>query len=207
MSYPAQNTSNPSQTSSDYNTMEREWRLISAIMAGVVEMRRCCGDHLPKFEGESSGEYQRRVTTAPWRPEFTDILQTLASKPFGRDVAIKGAAPDVIVGKLDDASGMRIGGLVDDIDGRGSSLTTFVREVFSKGVAKGAHAILVDYPPMPEKASRADEIALGARAHTGFRCPLRVSWRSTRKRRAPARSLPMSASRNAGRNETATERR
>ena len=155
----------PSTPSSDYNAMEREWRLISAIMAGVVEMRNCCGDHLPKFEGESSEEYRRRVATAPWRPEFTDILQTLASKPFGRDVALKGVVSDAIVGKLDDASGMRIGGLVDDIDGRGSSLTTFAREVFFKGVAKGVHAILVDYPTMSEKASRADEIALGARPY------------------------------------------
>ncbi len=141
MAYPAQNPLDPSQTSSDYNAMEREWRLISAIMAGVVEMRAHAASHLPKFEGESSEEYRRRTHTAPWRPEFSDILQTLASKPFGKDVAIKGVAPDAIVGRLDEASGMRLGGIVDDIDGQGRSLTTFAREAFLKGIAKGAHAI------------------------------------------------------------------
>ncbi len=153
----------PSQTSSDYNAMEREWRLISAIMAGVVEMRKHAGTYLPKYEGESNDEYRRRINTAPWRPEFTDILQTLASKPFGKDVAIKGVAPDVIVGALDKASGMRIGGLVDDIDGRGSSLTTFAREVFLKGIAKGAHAILVGYSSKDMLRSRQEEIEAGAR--------------------------------------------
>ncbi len=165
MAYSAQNPLDPSQTSSDHNAMEREWQLISAIMAGVVEMRKHASSHLPKFEGEGSDEYRRRSHAAPWRPEFSDIVQTLASKPFGKDVAIKGVAPDAIVGKLDEASGMRIGGLVDDIDGQGRSLTTFARETFQKGIAKGAHAILVEYPPMPEGASRADEIALGARPY------------------------------------------
>ncbi len=137
MAYSAQNPLDPSQTSSDYNSMEREWRLISAIMAGVVEMRKHAASHLPKFEGESSEEYRRRTHAAPWRPEFSDIVQTLASKPFGKDVAIKGVAPDAIVGKLDEASGMRIGGLVDDIDGQGRSLTTFAREAFLKGHRQG----------------------------------------------------------------------
>ncbi len=109
------NPLDPSQTSSDYNTMEREWQLISAIMAGVVEMRKHASSHLPKFEGEGSDEYRRRSHAAPWRPEFSDIVQTLASKPFGKDVAIKGVAPDAIVGKLDEASGMRIGGYVRSV--------------------------------------------------------------------------------------------
>ena len=155
----------PSQTSSDYNAMEREWQLISAIMAGVVEMRRHGGEHLPKYEGESSEEYRRRMHSAPWRPEFADILQTLASKPFGRDVAIKGVAPDSIVGELDEASGMRVGGLVDDIDGRGSSLTTFAREVFLKAIAKGAHAILVDYSATEVLRSVKEQNESGARPY------------------------------------------
>ncbi len=162
---PAPSPLDPSQTSSDYKAQEREWQLISAIMGGVEEMRRHCGERLPKYEAESYDEYRRRKECAPWRPEFTDILQTLASKPFGRDVAIKGVVPDAIVGRLDPASGMRLGGLVDDIDGTGRSLTTFAREAFLKGCAKGAHAIYVTYPPMPANASRAEEIAAGARPY------------------------------------------
>ena len=83
MAYSAQNPLDPSQTSSDYNAMEREWQLISAIMAGVVEMRKHAASHLPKFEGEGADEYRRRSHADPWRPEFSDIVQTLASKPFG----------------------------------------------------------------------------------------------------------------------------
>ena len=92
-------------------------------------------------------------------------MQTLASKPFGRDVAVKGNPPDEIIGKLDADTGMRSGGLVDDIDGRGNSLTTFANEAFSSAITNGGHAILVDYPPMEAKSSIAAERAAGARPY------------------------------------------
>jgi hypothetical protein len=155
----------PSTTSGEYNRMEPKWRLVSDIMAGVEAIRARRAAYLPKYEVETQGDYERRLYSTPWRPEFADILQTLTSKPFGRDVALKGNVPDEIQGKLDPVTKMRSGGLVDDIDGRGNSLTTFASEAFSSAVAKGAHAILVDHPPMPEKASRADEIAIGARPY------------------------------------------
>ena len=155
----------PSQTSSEYNSMSLEWELIADIMAGVKAMRRKGTRYLPQFQNESGAEYKRRLDSAPWRPEFTDVLQTLASKPFGKDVIVKGVAPERIAGKLDPATGNRTTGFVDDVDGRGNSLTIFARETFLQAVAKGAHAIMVDYPRMPEGASRADEVRLGARPY------------------------------------------
>ncbi len=145
--------------------MEKQWRLVSDVLGGVEAVRKRGNDYLPKYEVESSEEYRRRSLTAPWRPEFADIVQTLASKPFGRDIAIKGAAPDEIIGSVDPGTKMRTGGLIDDIDGRGSSLTTFAAETFFTAIAKGAHAILVDYPEMVPNASRADEIQAGARPY------------------------------------------
>lgn len=145
--------------------MEQKWRLVSDILGGVEEIRKRGDTYLPKYEVESSEEYQRRSVSAPWRPEFSDIVQVLASKPFGRDVIVKGNVPDEIAGKVDATTKSRAGGLVDDIDGRGSSLTTFAAEVFFAAITKGAHAILVDYPEMAPNASRADEIAAQARPY------------------------------------------
>jgi hypothetical protein len=155
----------PSKTSAEYQRMDKRWQLVRDILGGVEAIRRGGDKYLPKYEGESSEEYRRRSQSAPWRPEFVDILQALATKPFGRDVAVKGAPPDEIIGQADPATKSRRGGLVDDIDGRGSSLTTFAAEAFWQGAARGAHAYLVDYPEMAPNASRADEIKAGARPY------------------------------------------
>jgi len=138
---------------------------VSDILDGVEAIRARRSTYLPRYEIETQGDYDRRLSSAPWRPEFADILQTLASKPFGRDVTLKGNVPDDIQGTVDPSTKMRSGGLVDDIDGRGNSLTVFASDAFSNAVAKGAHAILVDHPPMPDNASRADEKTAGARPY------------------------------------------
>lgn len=145
--------------------MEKKWRLVADILGGVEAIRRGGDRYLPKYEGESSEEYRRRSLSAPWRPEFADILQALSTKPFGRDVAVKGPAPDEIMGEADPTANVRRGGYIDDIDGRGSSLTTFAAEAFWQAASKGAHAILVDYPEMAPGASRQDERQAGARPY------------------------------------------
>ncbi len=155
----------PSTPSAEYGRMEKKWKLVIDILDGVDAIRRSGDKYLPKYEGESSEEYRRRSQSAPWRPEYADILQALSTKPFGRDVAIKGVAPDEILGAVDPATKARRGGYVDDIDGRGSSLTTFAAEAFWQAASKGAHAILVDYPEMAPDASRADEKQAGARPY------------------------------------------
>lgn len=155
----------PSTPSGEYQCMENKWRLVSDILAGVEAIRARRSTYLPRYEVEKQGDYERRLNSTPWRPEFADILQTLASKPFGRDVALRGNVSDDIQGKVDPSTKMRSGGIVDDIDGRGNSLTAFASDAFSSAVAKGAHAILVDHPPMPDNASLADEKAAGARPY------------------------------------------
>ena len=145
--------------------MGKKWKLVADILGGVETIRQAGDKYLPKFEGESSEEYRRRSVSAPWRPEFSDILQALSTKPFGRDVAIKGPAPDEILGMVDPITKVRRGGFVDDIDGRGSSLTTFAAEAFWQAASKGAHAVLVDYPEMALGASRAEEKQAGARPY------------------------------------------
>lgn len=155
----------PSKTSSEYDTMKPEWEVIEDIMAGARAIRKRSTHYLPQYEKEANEEYRRRKDSAPWRPEFTDILRSLASKPFGKEVAFKGQAPDAIIGTLDPSTKERAGGIADDIDGRGNGLTVFAREAFSQGIAKGMHAILVDFPTMQPDVTRADEKAAGARPY------------------------------------------
>ncbi len=132
-----------------------------------------CGHMLPLTFPNLKASRARNIDGGPMPLRGARSSRTscspLASKPFGKDVAVKGVASDAIVGKLDETSGMRIGGFVDDIDGQGRSLTTFAREAFLKGIAKGAHAILVDQPRQPRRRRLGHHGACWSRGRDGFR--------------------------------------
>jgi hypothetical protein len=139
--------------SAAYQTMIEAWTLISDILAGADAVRKKLELYLPKYEDESRAEYERRNKSAPWRPEFNDILRSLASKPFGKNVS------------LGDGVSARIKDISEDVDSRGNSLTAFSRAAFKAGIAAGMHGILVDFPTMAPALTKADEKASGARPY------------------------------------------
>jgi hypothetical protein len=143
----------PSNRSSAYGRMEVAWCRIDDILKGAEHIRSCGQKYLPKYEAEDDKEYQRRLKASPWRPEFDDALRTLSNKPFGKDVALSGAVSPAVKS------------LSENIDGCGNNLTAFSRTVFRGGIAKGLHAILVDYPTIAPGATLADERKAGARPY------------------------------------------
>lgn len=147
------NTPTVATTSSEYDAMLPAWDLIGDILAGASVIRAKTEKYLPKYEDEGSEEYRRRVKTAPWRPEFADALRSLSAKPFGKEVALDDGAPD------------EIKTIAEDVDGRGNNITVFAYEAFSKAIANGLHAILVDYPAMQPGATLADQRAINARPY------------------------------------------
>lgn len=161
---PSRDTIDPSRTSSEYEAMREEWETIHDIMQGLRYVRRR-SSYLPQYRKESNEQYSRRSGCAPWRPEFNDILTGLSSRPFNKEILFKGTAPDEIIGVLNPETNERAGGLVDNIDGRGNSLTVFARVAFTDAMANGYHAILVDFPSMEPTANIAQEREAGARPY------------------------------------------
>lgn len=143
----------PSQVSSAYARMQPGWALVDDILAGPATIRARGEAYLPKNPNEDTKEYQRRLKSAPWRPEFVDILSSLASKPFSKEIT------------LEDGASARIKELCEDIDARGSNLTAFAREVFREGIARGQHAILVDFPSLSRTLTQAEERQAGVRPY------------------------------------------
>jgi hypothetical protein len=122
----------PSNPSAAYGRAAHAWVRIDDILAGPDAIRAKGQAYLLKHEAESPKEYDRRLAEAPWLPEFADIVQSLSSKPFGKEIGLK------------DGASARIKALSEDIDGKGNNLTAFARPAFRGGVAKGMQAILVD---------------------------------------------------------------
>jgi hypothetical protein len=143
----------PSTQSGERMAMDADWVLIDDVLGGAKVIRDKGTVYLPKYEEEGRREYERRLESAPWRPEFADALRYLAAKPFGQDVALKGDMPK------------RVRDLAEDIDGRGNNLTQFAADVFAQGVSRGLHLFLVDFPTMAPNATREDEKRANARPY------------------------------------------
>jgi hypothetical protein len=139
--------------SGEYARMKPAWQLIADVRAGGAAVRAQGVTYLPKFEDETEAEHKRRVDSAPWRPEFADILGGLVGKPFSRDVTISDDAPD------------QIKAVYENVDQRGNNLTVFARDVFAGAMADGWATILVDYPSMQGARTLADAQRIGARPY------------------------------------------
>lgn len=142
----------PEATSSDYEAMAPYWRMVSAILGGTETMRAGGQTYLPKFEHESKACYDTRLASAKFTNIFSDIVDTLASKPFEKELVIEKSDA------VDD--------LIEDIDGQGNHIHVFGAGMFHSGVSDAITWALIDYTAdVPQGATRAAEQALGARPY------------------------------------------
>lgn len=142
----------PDSRSSDFEEMECYWLKVDALLGGVDTMRKA-GAYLPKFPNETDADYKFRLSNAKFTNIFGDIVETLASKPFGTEIAVTGASA-------------RVESFVENIDGRGSHLHQFAAQSFYDGLAYALDWIFVDYTKdVPPGATVAQEAELGARPY------------------------------------------
>lgn len=144
---------NVATPSAERLSMDAEWQLIADVRAGVKAVRERGAIYLPRFEDEGQPEHERRIASAPWRPEFNDALGSLVARPFTRDIT------------LEDGASEQVQSIYENTDQRGNNLTVFSKPVFEGALADGWAAIMVDYPVMEGARTLADEKASGARPY------------------------------------------
>ncbi len=149
----ADKANDPSTPSLAAEKLAPQWAMIRAILAGAKAVRESGVLYLPKYPVEGPEEYQRRLSSAPWRPEFEDCVRGISSKPFTDETV------------LVNEPSAEMKAIAEDIDGRGNNLHVFAKDVFEGGVSMGAHGILVDFPSMQPGATLADERAANARPY------------------------------------------
>src|SRR4051812_22193629 len=143
----------PRNPSMAYRSVVADYRMVGSVLSGAGAVRKEKELFLPKYKAESFVEYDRRVASAPWRPEFNDALRNIAAKPFTKPVSLQGMVP------------ASIKAFAEDTDTLGNNLHVFARRAFYRGVAFGLHGILVDYPTMQPGLTVADERRSGARPY------------------------------------------
>lgn len=139
----------------DHEAMAPYWRQVADILGGVDAMRKAGTKHLPKFPEESDPDYKFRLSQTKLTNIFGDILDTLAAKPFTKEVAI-----------VDGSASPRIVALAEDIDGAGANLHRFAASLFHDGLRDAITWLFVDYTSnVPAGATVATERALNARPY------------------------------------------
>ncbi|ATQ66897.1 hypothetical protein Ms3S1_05030 [Methylosinus sp. 3S-1] len=141
--------------SADHDAMALYWRTVADILGGIETMRRGGSRHLPRFPEESDADYKFRLSQTKLTNIFGDILDTLAAKPFTKEVAL-----------VDGSASPKIAALAEDIDGQGTNLHRFAASLFHDGLRDAIVWLFVDYTSnVPQDATVATEKALGARPY------------------------------------------
>lgn len=161
----------PATPSPDHDAMMPYWRAARDLLVGLDAVKAGGEFYLPKHPKELNTDYMYRLNNGVLTNIFADIIETLAAKPFQTEVQIvDGSASVDFTGKpvmvpdpedpskkID--SGKRTGGLIEDIDGKGSHLHVFLESVFYNGTAAALDWIFVDYPDADPDMTAAQETA------------------------------------------------
>tara|TARA_R110000744_G_scaffold113959_1_gene213187 strand:- start:3386 stop:4867 length:1482 start_codon:yes stop_codon:yes gene_type:complete len=135
-----------------------ENRLASTLMEGTSAMREAGELYLPKFPAEEKTSYSRRKASSYLNPAFSDAITKQSAKPFSRPIVIENRE------SLDS----RVDVMIDNVDGRGTSITALGKQAFSSAATYRRVFLFTDFSNtvLPEGATRADEANAGGRPST-----------------------------------------
>ncbi|MFA6066908.1 MAG: hypothetical protein WC707_07030, partial [Candidatus Babeliaceae bacterium] len=116
-----------------YLELEEERELSRALMGGTKAMQAEAKDFMPKHPAEEEENYQVRLKSTTLYGAYKNTIMKMAGKVFSKPVTINTDIPKQIVA------------ILDNIDGQGRNITSFLFDVFVKGISDGISFIFVDY--------------------------------------------------------------
>ncbi len=154
-----------------YIKASEPWQLIQDLLGGTTAMRSAGRKWLPLAEGESATVYQARLNRTVLFAALEEAIDGVVSRPFSRNVVIRGTLPDEITA------------LLENFDGSGTPVAEFAARLFRSAVTYGIAHVLVDFPPrdMSVTLSKADTKARRPYA-TIVSAPNLIGWRLERNR-------------------------
>lgn len=143
--------------SKDSEAMVPYWDLTDDLIVGEEAVKARGMKYLPSFPNEIQTDYNFRLGTAVFTNIYGDIVETLSSKPFEKEVAL-------VEGEGTEKTSIpeSIREFIENVDGDGTNLTGFAAHTFYNGVNSAVDWIFVDMP-VSDARTRADEKAAGIR--------------------------------------------
>ncbi len=144
----------PSSTSFAWDAMISSWLMIETLLGGTQSMRFAGGEYLPQHAEESDDNYNERLHVNVLFNAMEITLDHFVGRPFSDPVKFNNDVPDEIAEHG------------ENIDLQGNDMTTFCRDWFRTGLAKGFCHVMIDMPQMNPEAvpmTLADDRADGRR--------------------------------------------
>lgn len=143
----------------------KKWALPMVLDEGTDAIRAEARTWLPRFEGETIDDHDRRVANTTVTNVFKKTISKLSSTPFTEPITFD---PD-----LDDRLGGEdgAGGWIRNIDRAGADITTFAKDCLADLLKFGKCHIYVDYPRVDRTISQAEAKALEVRPFFKRVCP------------------------------------
>lgn len=141
----------------DSEAMVPYWDLTDDFIVGEEAVKARGKKYLPSFPTELKEDYDFRLATAVFTNIYGDIIETLSSKPFEKEVTLvegEGTEAKSIPQEIQD--------FIENVDGDGTNLTGFAANTFYNGINSAVDWIFVDMP-ISDAQTRADEKAAGIR--------------------------------------------
>ena len=128
--------------------------MIETLLGGTKAMRRAAGEYLPQHAEESDENYNERLHVNVLFNAMEITLDHFVGRPFSDPVKLNNDVPEEMVDQM------------LNIDLQGNDITTFCRDWFRTGLAKGFCHVMVDMPGMNPDAmplTLEDDRVLGRR--------------------------------------------
>lgn len=131
-----------------FSELYDKYNLVETLFTGTSAMRSAGQTYLPKEPAEATSNYNSRLNRSVLFPTYSKTIKTAVGKAFSRPVNIE------LPTSLDF--------LKYNVDGSGSTMERFVKDLTQDAINYGITYLLVDYPVLDPNSTLADERAAGA---------------------------------------------
>lgn len=128
--------------------LHQEYDLVDTLYGGTAAMIQAGELYLPKEPMEGAENYRNRLNNSTLLPKYKRTIKKGVGKAFAKGINIEVPEP--------------LQRLVDNVDGSGTSLETFAKNLLDSAINYGITYLLVDFPETGEIKTLADERASGA---------------------------------------------
>lgn len=136
-----------------YRAQEFDWQICRDVFEGTAAIRRNRALYVPQNKGEAHDKYERRVNRTRFYNLLEPTVKGLAGMIFRKPPTLDESAGPITVRQS------------KNVDGEGTHLVVFARELCEAALLLGHAGILVDAPPAPNLNGRAptkaDQAAIG----------------------------------------------
>jgi len=151
----------------EYEAMVPDWHIVDTLWGGTRAMRAARGEFLPMMPDEPQAAYEMRLRQSVLTNIYRDTVEKLVAKPLKQPVTLKDDVPASIEQYR------------DDIDGQGTDIDVFTKQVAESAMNHGLTHILIDYPQADTEATLEDEQRLGIRPYAvHYNATQVIGWKS-----------------------------